>query len=133
MPSFFRPRMIFWMLAIVTGSMPVKGSSRRMILGLETSAAGDLQPPPLAAGKRKGDRLAQPLDVELVQQFVAAGLAGLAVHAQEFHHAQQVLLDRELAEDARFLGQVAHAAFAGAAIHGPAGDVDAVENDPALR
>ena len=28
--------MIFWMLAIVTGSMPVKGSSRRMILGLET-------------------------------------------------------------------------------------------------
>ena len=64
--------MIFWMLAIVTGSMPVNGSSKRMILGLETSAAGDLQPPPLAAGKRQGQRLAEPGDVELLHQLLAA-------------------------------------------------------------
>ena len=55
----------------------------------------------------------------------------LAVHAEHFHHAQQILLHRELAEDARFLGQVAHAAFLGAAIHGPVGDVLAGEHDRA--
>jgi len=38
------------------------------------------------------------------------------VHAEHLHHAEQILLYRELAEDARFLGQVAHAAFFGAAV-----------------
>ena len=47
----------------------------------------------------------------------------LAVHAEHLHHAQQILLHRELAEDARFLGEVAHAAFLGAAVHRPVGDV----------
>ena len=59
--------------------------------------------------------------------------ASCAVEAEHFHHAQQVLLDRELAEDARLLGQIAHAAVAGAAIHGPVGDVDAVELAPCRR
>ena len=52
-----------------------------------------------------------------------------AIHAQQLHDRQQVLFHGQLAEDARFLGQVAHAALAGAAIHGPIGHVDAVEID----
>ncbi len=42
---------------------------------------------------------------------------------------QQVLLDRELAKDALLLGQIAHSAIAGAAIHRPGGDIDSVENN----
>ena len=98
-------------------------------LGIGDQAAGDLQPPALAAGERDGARLAEPVDVELLEQLVAAPVPRAAVDAQHLHHAQQVLLDGELAEDARFLGQVAHAAVAGAAVHGPVGDVDAVEHD----
>ena len=119
--------MIFWMLAIVTGSMPVNGSSSRMILGLETrqrAISSRRRSPP--ESDRASD-LPQPGDVELFEQFLAAAVAGLAVEAQQLHHAQQVLLHGELAEDAGFLGQIAHAALAGPAIHGPVGDVHAVE------
>ena len=107
------------MLSIVTGSMPVNGSSSRMILGLET------RPRAISSRRRSPPEsdmaidFAEPGDVELFEQFVAAGVARLAVDAQQFHHAQQVLFDGQLAEDARFLGQIAHAAVAGAAIHGP--------------
>ena len=82
--------MIFWMLAIVTGSMPVNGSSSKMILGFETRALAISSLPPLAAGKRQGRGLAQAFDIELFQEFVAAAVAGFAVHAQHFHHAQEV-------------------------------------------
>ena len=41
-------------------------------LGIGDQAAGDFQPPPFAAGERQGQRFAQPGDVELLEQFVAA-------------------------------------------------------------
>src|SRR5439155_19143791 len=43
--------------------------------------------------------------------------------------AEQILLDGELAKHARFLSQIAHAAILGPAVHGPAGHVDAVQDD----
>ncbi len=111
--------------------MPVNGSSSRMILGLETSARAISSRRRSPPESERATDFRSRLMSKLVQQLVAAGLAGLAVHAQQLHHAQQVLLHGELAEDARLLGQVAHAAFAGAAIHGPAGDVHVVEDDAA--
>jgi len=107
------------MLATVTGSMPVKGSSSRMILGLETrqrAISSRRRSPPeseIASERRSFD------DVELFQEFLAAAAAGLVVEAQKFHHAQQVFLHGELAKDAGFLGEIAHAPLARTAVHRP--------------
>ena len=121
-------RMISWMLATVTGSMPVNGSSKRMILGVETRAR--------AISRRRRSPPEREVAIDLRRCVIlncsrscAPRLAGLTVDVEHLHHAQQVLLHGELAEDARLLGQVAHPAVAGAAVHRPAGDVDAVEED----
>ena len=109
--------------------MPVKGSSSRISLGFGDQAAGDFQAPAFAPRKRHGPRFAQAGDVELFEQFVAAALPRFAIHAQHFHHAEQIVLDRQFAKHARLLGQIAHAAVARPAIHRPARHVDVVEND----
>ena len=101
-------------------------------MGLETSARAISSRRRSPPESDRRDRFPQALDVELIEQLVAAVVPRLAVHSQELHHAQEVLLHRELAEDARLLGQIAHAALAGAAIHGPARDVEIVEDDLAL-
>ena len=115
--------MILWMLAIVTGIDARERLVEQNDFGIRDQAAGDFQPPPLAAGKRQGQRLAQLDDVELFQQLLAAPVSRFAVETQQFHDAKQVLFDGEFAEDAGFLGEIAHAALAGAAVHGPVGDV----------
>ncbi len=98
-------------------------------LGVGDQGPGDLQAASFPAGERQRFCLSQLSDVELLEELIAPAAAGRAIHPQHLHHAQQVLLDGELAEDARLLGEIAHAAVAGAAVHGPAGDVDALEPD----
>jgi len=94
--------------------------------------ACDFDPPPFAAGERGGFGLAQMRDLELFQQLVAACPAVGAAHAQQFHHGQQVVLYAQLAEHARLLRQIAHAAVAGAAVHRQASDLAVVEEDVPL-
>ena len=115
------------MLAIVTGSMPVKGSSSRMIFGSETKQRAISSPAAFAAGQRHGFTASEFGDAELLQQLVAASTSILAFHAEHFHDAQQIVLHRELAKDTRLLREVAHAAFARPAMHGPIGHVSTAE------
>ncbi len=68
-------RMIRWMLLIVTGSMPVNGSSSRMICGFGDQAAGDFQPPLFATRDHHGHRLADVDDVELLAATPRSGAA----------------------------------------------------------
>ena len=92
-------------------------------------AAGDLEPPLLAAGERPGPRLADVLDRELFEELLAAIAALLASHSYQLHDRQQILLGGELAEDALLLGEIAHAAVAGALEHRPMGDLLVIEED----
>ena len=66
-------------------------------------------------------------DAEPLHQFFAFLPPLGQAHAEHFHHGQQILLDRELAKHTLILRQIAHAAIASAAIHGPIRDVDVVE------
>src|SRR5262245_36238416 len=77
------------------------------ILRLAGERASDLEPSPLAAGKRDGGRLAQMGDVKLVEQLVERALSLLAVLLDNLEHAANVALDGEAPEDRRFLRQVA--------------------------
>jgi len=100
-------------------------------LGIGDQGAGDFQAPAFAAGERLGQGFAQPRDVELFEQFVTATAAALPIEPQQFHDGQQILFDRQLAEHAGFLGQIAHSAVACPAIHGPVGHLHSAEHHPA--
>jgi hypothetical protein len=100
-------------------------------LGVGDEGAGDLGPPPLAARDHVGLGLADLAQAEAVDQVVEPLPALLAGHvASGFEDRHQVLFDRELAEDARVLGEVAHPG-AGSEVHRQPGDVAAVERDGA--
>ena len=86
-PSSRSRRMIFWMLAIVTGSMPVNGSSRRMIFGFETrqrAISSRRRSPPESemANERRSLTMSNCSSSSLQRR------ARLAVEAQQFHDAQ---------------------------------------------
>src|SRR5215208_5524249 len=92
---------------------------------------GDLAAPALAARERDRRRLAQPRDVELLEQGIELSLALLAVGLGDLEHAADVVLDVEAAEDRGLLGQVADAEPR-APVHRQRRDVVAVEADDAL-
>ena len=76
-------------------------------------------------------RLAQPRDVEFLEQLVELGLALLLVRLDHFEHRADVVLDVEPAEDRGLLRQIADAE-ARALIHRQVRDVVAVELDAAV-
>ena len=89
------------------------------VIGPRRQRPGDLDAPPLAAGQRDGRRLAQPRDVEFLQQAVEFGFAPALVRLDHFEHGADVLLDIEAAEDRGLLRQIADAEPR-ALIHGQA-------------
>ena len=98
--------------------MPVNGSSRRISARLARQTAGDLQPPPFAAGERRSDLPPLVIEAELAEQPIDLQLALLAAHVEIFEDRRDVLLDGELAKDAVVLRQIAHAE-PGPLVHGP--------------
>jgi hypothetical protein len=99
-----------------------------MIEGLAAKRAGDLAAAPLAARERHRRAVAQPGDVEFLEQPLellgAHGLVGL----DQLEHAGDVLRHGHAAEDRGLLRQVAEAEDR-AAVHRQLGDVDAVHQD----
>src|SRR5579863_7580577 len=67
-------------------------------------------------------------DREFGEQVVDSGLAQFGHWLRDFEHRPDVLLDRQAAEDRRFLRQIADPQ-ASAAVHRQFGDVLAVEGD----
>ena len=67
-------------------------------------------------------------NVEFLQQRVEVVLALLAALLHDLEHGADVLLDRQAAEDRRFLRQIADAE-PGAAVHRHRGYVEAVDLD----
>ena len=104
--------MICLMSPTEIGSTPAKGSSSRMKLGSVARARA------ISARRRS-------------QRFLFA-FAGLAIQILAgFQNRHDVFGDRQLAENRCFLRQIADT-FAGAAVHGQAGDVLAVDGYRAL-
>jgi len=66
-----------------------------------------------------------------VNQPLGPDAALAAAQGLRFEHGQDVLLDGELAEHRRLLGQVADAIVAGAQVHRHAGNVGLVHHHPA--
>ena len=95
-------------------------------LGAGDQRAGDLQPPLFAAAQRVGLALGQARQVQFLQQVLQPHRALLALHPAGFQDGQDVLLDRELAEDRRFLRQVADAQPR-PLVHRQPGDIAALE------
>ena len=128
MPSSRSRQMISWMLSIVTGSIPVKGSSRRIILGLETNDRA------ISSRRRSPPERDIPSDLRRCvmlncSRSSSTPCRALARHPQEFHDAQKVVLDSEFAEDARLLGQISHPALMGPAVHRPMRHITAAQPD----
>src|SRR5262249_21059545 len=88
--------------------------------------ARDLDATAFAAGQRDRRRLAQPRDVELLEQRIEVILAPLAAGLDHLEHGADVVLDVEAAEDRRFLRQIADAET-GALIHRQRRHVGAAE------
>ena len=74
---------------------------------VEHQRARDLDLAPLAAGEHAGRRLGQARDIQFVEQRLQPRLPLLVGERQRLQHRQQILLDRELAEDRRLLRQIA--------------------------
>ena len=84
---------------------------------------GDGQAAFLTAGQGDGQRFGKPADTEAAEQFMGALEAlGAAEVRAGFEDGQQVVQDREFAEDRFFLGHVAESE-AGPAVHRQLGDV----------
>ena len=94
-------------------------------LGNETAC--DLKPPFFTTRNVMRLRPADPRDVKLLEQLFAAAAALLAIHADEFHDCQQILLDCQLAKHALFLGKIPHAAVPRSLEHRPMRDLFVVE------
>src|SRR5882724_10708152 len=92
--------------------------------------AGDLDAPPFAARESDRRRLAQPRDVEFVEQRIELGLALFSGGFDDFEHRADILFDREAAKDRGLLRQIANPQPR-ALIHRELGDVVAVEFDGA--
>ena len=72
-------------------------------------------------------------NLEFLEKLFQAHLALAALHVLRLEDGHDVILDRELAEDGRFLREVAHAQ-AGALVHRLVGHLDIVEeNVPRIR
>ena len=137
--SLTRPRTIWRMSALVSGSTPANGSSSRIRFGSQTrqraiSSRRFSPPEQRAALLCRTSRQAELLD-DLFGPVPALGPRQLPAEAaaqrQHFEDGQDVLLDGQLAEDRLFLRQIAHAE-AGPAVHRQAGHVLAVEDDLAV-
>ncbi len=113
--------------------MPENGSSKRINAGSSTrdrAISNRRRSPP--------DSVYAPLvshgfQFHLRQQFLEPVALLLRRERQGFQHRQQILLDRQLAENRRLLGQIADPA-AGPEVHGEVGNVVSVqENAPGVR
>jgi hypothetical protein len=107
--------MMRWISITAIGSTPANGSSSRMKRGCVASARAistRRRSPPDSAGAGESRRC---VEAQVVEQAVEAlvdlgGLQRLAVLVVlQFQHGADVLVDRQLAEDRRFLRQVAQA------------------------
>ena len=121
--------MIFWMSSTAMGSMPAKGSSRRMKEGEMAEGAGDLEAPPLSPGEGVGGLLVQGRDAQLLQEgpraraaAPPAGRPRVSRMARTF--CSTVSLRKTLAS----CGQVADAQ-ARPLVHGQGGDVVVAQED----
>src|SRR5262249_22748590 len=139
MPWMASSRMLRRMSSVVLGSTAANGSSSRVRSGSPGQERGGLRPglspPQPPAGRwpwsRRGSEPGHHA-VGPVPPLAVGELPAEAAAAREgLEDGEQVLLDGELAEDALFLGQVAHAQ-AGPAVHGQPGDVLTVEDDLAV-
>src|SRR6185436_3953365 len=88
----------------------------------------DLNPAPLAAGKRRGRSFPQMGDCELLEQGFEIAFAALACRLDQFEHGANVLLDGQAAENGGFLRQITDAQ-PGPPIHRQIGYVLAVKQD----
>ena len=115
---------------IEIGSMPAKGSSSSMIEGLAASARAISQrrrsPPDSAMAGASRSRSIWNSASNCSSRSCARLLVGLG----DLEHGHDVLADGEAAEDRGLLRQIAEAED-GAAVHGQAGNVLAVEQDAA--
>src|SRR5438128_8402570 len=103
-----------------------EGFVEQHVVWTRRQCARDFDAAALAAGQRDRWRLAQPRDVEFIEQRIEFGLALLAVGLGDLEHGGNVLPDGEAAEDRGFLRQIADAEPR-ALIHRQLGDVVAVE------
>ena len=74
--------------------------------------------------------LTNVLDVELLQQLLTSLPTSPTAYAQQFQHAEDVLLDGQFLENTGFLRQIPHAPSR-PTVHGPGGDVESREEDGA--
>ena len=120
--------MIFWMSVTAIGSMPANGSSSRMNFGEMTSARV------ISARRRSPPDSVWAGDCASGVRFSSASSSRSrarrvgAVEPHRLEDRQDVLLDRQAAEDRRLLRQVADA-LARPDVHRIVGDVVAVELD----
>src|SRR2546421_2122962 len=91
----------------------------------------DLRPTPLPSRELLAQRVGHAEQVELLQHVVGPAARFVAVHAVALEDEEQVLPDGQLAEDARFLRQVAQP-HPGAAVEWQAGQVLAAQVHLAL-
>ena len=88
-------------------------------------------PAPFAAGQRDRRRLAQPRDIEFIQQGIELGFALFLGGFHHLQHRANILFHAEAAKNRRFLRQITDPE-PGALVHWQLGDVAAVELDAAL-
>ena len=129
-PCCFSRWMMSWISATAIGSMPTNGSSRRRKRG-RGQRPRDLDAPPLAARELGPRAIGQRGQVQLLEQPLEAFLPFRAGELHGLEHGQHVVLHRQLAEDARLLGQVADPP-ARPQVDGQVGQVLVAEPDPAL-
>ncbi len=105
-----------------------KGFVEQDVARVGGQAARDFRPPPFAPRQRQRRRAAQVVDGEVGQKFLEPLAAHGAVGLGDFEDRQDVVLDRQAAEDRRFLRQVADPQPR-AAVHRHQGDVAPVDQD----
>src|SRR6266704_3418090 len=117
--------MISWRSLTVRGSIPEKGSSRRIKEGCKVRAR-NLQPAALSAGERV--RLAGPhgFQPHLHQEFLQAVALLFRCQRECFQHCEQILFAGQLAKNRGFLRKVADTA-AGPEVHGEVRDFIVVQ------
>ena len=69
--------------------------------------ARNFDTPPLAAGKRGGRAVAQPFNIQIVQQLVEFAVDLVRVFEADFQNGADVLFHRHFAENGGFLRQIA--------------------------
>ena len=94
-------------------------------------SAGNFKAATFTAGERAGTLGAFFVEAEFAEELAGAFDGLLAGEFLEFEDSEKVLFDGEFGEYRRILGQVTKS-VPGALVHGPAGDVDAFEEDAAF-